>query len=323
MQSIIGRSAKPEMLSKIVVPKKFYKRIDLKSQVMNEIFGGVDMPGVLPGCTILFTGEPGAGKSTMALQLADLFQKAGMNVCYNAGEENIYMIKIRADRLKLTGAFMMTQYQDVDELLTYCEATDVEVLIQDSIQQLSSDGLHGDRKLKSTVKKIQAYKDRTDMTVIEIGHSTKSGGFAGPQEIKHDVDVHAHLKLNKETGDRVFQLEKNRFGPAMIPYELSLSGAGLDLHEMKVAEKTEDDEDEESRTESKSEARRNEIKNLIKMKLLEGEKITAYCNDRFAVECSGGMWRGMVLRAATELEREGYKIGEEKQNGRTATFVQK
>ena len=320
MQSILGRSAKPEMLSKIVVPKKFYRRIDLKSQVINEIFGGVDMPGILPGSTVLFTGEPGAGKSTMALQLADLFQKAGLNVVYNAGEENIYMIKIRADRLKLTGAFMMTQYQNVDDLLTYCEATDVEVLIQDSIQQLSDGDLHGDRKLKSVVKKIQAYKDRTDMTVLEIGHSTKNGNFAGPQEIKHDVDVHAHLKLNKETGDRIFQLEKNRFGPAMIPYELSLSGAGLDLHEMKVVEPS---DEEETENESKTEARRNEIKNIIKTKLLEGEKITGYCHDRFGIECSGGYWRGVLARASAELEREGHKIGETKLDGRTATYVVK
>src|SRR5574343_442874 len=83
-----------ELLRDIVVPRKFFNRMKLGVQVLDEMFGGPDMPGILPGSSHLMTGVPGAGKSTMCLQLADLFQKnAGRNVLYNIGEENRHMIK--------------------------------------------------------------------------------------------------------------------------------------------------------------------------------------------------------------------------------------
>src|SRR3954471_15324912 len=77
-----------ERLKDIVVPDKFFKRILFGVPLLDEVFGG-EMPGILPGSTYLFTGDPGAGKSTMALQMADLLESnAGRNVMYNIGEES-------------------------------------------------------------------------------------------------------------------------------------------------------------------------------------------------------------------------------------------
>lgn len=319
---LIAKNEKVDILKDIVVPKKFYNRIDLGVPILNEVFGGMEMPGIIPGCSILFTGTPGAGKSTMALQIADLMAKyAGRSVLYNIGEENRFMVKMRADRLGLTGSFCITQIQEVDDLTKFCDANGVEILVQDSIQTLTDGELSGDKLLKSCVKKLQAWKEHSDVTMFLIGHSTKGGQFKGPQEIKHDVDAHAHLKLNKETGNRVFELEKNRFGPAAIPYEFSISSSGLDFAAMKVAEDEEDPASPNAPGTSRAADRRERIVELIKEKMLAGEKISGYCFERLEVDCSGGFWRGMLARATKELQAQGNKIEEIRIDGRLHNYV--
>lgn len=315
MKSLIAKNDKVEILSDVVVPKRYYHRIDLGVPILNEIFGGVEMPGILPGASVLFTGSPGAGKSTLALQIADLIQKnADRNVLFNVGEENRYMAKLRSDRIGLKAKFAISQFEEVDDLIAYCDKHGIEVLFQDSLQTLRDGDLVRDAKLRSIVKKLQSWKEGSGTTIFLIGHSTKGGQFAGPNEIKHDLDVHAHIKLNTETGNRIFDLQKNRFGPAAVPYEFSISNGGLDFQQMKIAETADDEGDAKA---SKSADRRERICTLIKEKLIEGEKISGYCFERFDIECSGGFWRGMLARAVKEMEREGIKIVEVKKDGRS------
>jgi predicted ATP-dependent serine protease len=307
-----------EVLRDIVVPKRFYTRLNLGIQILDEVFGGVEMPGIFPGSSLLFTGAPGAGKSTLALQLADLLTKnTQRNVLYNAGEEVRPMIKIRADRIGILGNFCISSYEDVDELIEYCKRSGVEILFQDSIQTLRDRDLRGKALLESVVKKLHGYTKETDSTAFLIGHVTKGGVFAGPNEIKHDTDVHVHLGLDQETGNRVLELQKNRFGPAGIPYEFALSAAGLDFQQ--VSQK---DGDGKQVNVSRAADRRERIKKLIKDKLLEGEKISGYCFERLEVDCSGGFWRGMCSLASRELIAEGKKIGEKKIDGRLFIYVE-
>jgi len=318
---VISKNDKVEVLRDIDVPKKFYSRISLGVEVLDEIFGGDIMPGVMPGCTYLFTGTPGAGKSTMSLQLADLFAKnSGRNVLYNIGEENRYMVKMRADRMGLSGNFCLSQITDVEDLMKFCEESGVEILFQDSLQTLTDGDLQGDRLLISVAEKLQAWKEKTDVTIFMIGHSTKGGLFAGPNRIKHAVDAHAHLKLDAESGNRVFEIQKNRFGPAAVPYEFSISSSGLDFQQLKVKE--DDDGNEVVKAgNSRAEDRRAKVVTLIKDKLIEGEVISAYDAAKYHADCTDGFWRGMLSRACKELTASGMKIGEKKIESRMHYFV--
>ncbi|MFA5750617.1 MAG: AAA family ATPase [Candidatus Shapirobacteria bacterium] len=304
-----------QILNQIEVPKKFFNRLNLGVQVLDEIFGGQEMPGILPGSSFLFTGMPGAGKSTMCLQLAELFHKnIGRNVLYNIGEENKNMIKLRADRLGIEGEFCIGQHEEVDSLIEFCKKNGVEVLFQDSLQSMRDHGMQGPALLRSVTKKLHMFAKDEDVTVFIVGHINKGGMFAGPQEIKHEVDVHAHLSLNTDTGNRVFELQKNRFGPACIPYEFVLSACGLDFHQVK--------QEAQTAGHSKSAERRDVILKLVKDKLLEGEKISGYCFERFNVDCSGGFWRGMLAKAVKELQNQGFKIAEERINGRLHSYIE-
>jgi predicted ATP-dependent serine protease len=326
--SLVDHTDEVEVLKDIKVPEKFFNRIRMDVQVLDEIFGGQEMPGILAGTSILFTGMPGAGKSTAALQFGDLIQRnAGRNILYNIGEENKFMIKMRADRLGVDGNFGISMFEDVNDLIQFCRDSGVEVLFQDSLQSLRDRehiGTNPKALWKIIGKKLHKFAKDDDITVFIIGHITKGGDFAGPMEIKHDVDVHAHMKLNPETMARVFELTKNRFGPAGIPYEFNLSAKGLDFSKGVMVEP---DSDEGG---SVSTERREKIGSLIKELLLKGERLSGYCFSRFpdpitgkmGVDCSGGYWRTMVEKIKSALEAEGHIMNEVKINGRTHVYVE-
>lgn len=298
---MVKENEQVQLLKDVKVAAKFYERTSFGVQILDEIFGGTELPGIVAGTTILFTGMPGAGKSTMSLQLADLLQRqAGRSVLYNNMEENIAMIKMRADRLGLGNAFCTSQFSDVNKLTKYCQDNGVEVLIVDSIQTMIDGDKSGHELLKSVVQKLMKLAE-TGVTTFAIGHITKGGQFAGPQWIKHAVDAHAVLKFNKENGNRVFELEKNRNGPASIPYEFMLSAQGLDFHQLVQSQ--------EDAGANRASDRREQVKGLIIEKLKNGEKVSGYCFERFEVDCSGGYWRGMLAKAVKELAAQGYKMG--------------
>lgn len=335
---LIDHSTQIRTLKDIKVPEKFFNRMVLGVQVLDELFGGAEFPGLLPGSSILFTGMPGAGKSTAALQFADLLQKnSGRNILYNVGEESDIMVTIRGNRIGVKGDFGISQIEDVNDLIDACKDTGVEVLFQDSLQSLTDrtapEGMSNKPMWRRCAKKLHKFAKAEDVSVWIIGHITKGGDFAGPMEIKHDLDVHAHIKLNPETAARIFQLTKNRWGPAGIPYECTLGQKGLDFQAMSLVE-TDDNEDEPH---NKAGERREAIKKLIRDALLgEGEfkgkpeKVSAYCVNRLkdpftgkvGVSCSGGFWRSMVERVRNELAAEGHVMGEAIIDNRKHVYVE-
>jgi len=333
---LVDHSTQIKTLKDIKVPDSFFRRMKMEVPVLDELFGGADFPGILPGSSILFTGMPGAGKSTAALQFADLLQKnSGRNILYNAGEESDVMVTIRANRIGVKGDFGISQIEDVNDLIDACRDTGVEVLFQDSLQSLtdrSMPDLHSKAMWRQVAKKLHKFAKGEGVSVWVIGHITKGGDFAGPMEIKHDLDVHAHIKLNPETMARVLMLAKNRWGPAGIPYECNLGQKGLDFQAMALVES-----DDEEKAGGKAGERREAIKKLIKDALLgEGafkgkpEKVSAYCLARFkdpftekmGVDCSGGFWRSMVERVRNELAAEGHIMGETIIENRKHVFVE-
>lgn len=318
---LVKHSNDVRVLKDVKVPEKFFKRMCLGVQVLDEIFGGQEWPGILPGTSVLFTGMPGAGKSTAALQFADLLQRnAGRNILYNVGEESEYMIKMRADRIGIAGDFGVSVIEDVDDLIATCKRLGIEVLFQDSLQSLRMKGIENlsrIERLKSVTKKLHKFAKDDDVSVFIIGHITKGGDFAGPMEVKHDVDVHAHIRLNPDTMAREFVLTKNRFGPAGIPYEANLSAKGLDFAAMSITEQKAGGEAGPTRADERREA----VDKIIMDALLAGDRVSAYCKDRLClkhkIDCSGGFWRSRLERAKASLQAQHRTVNEVKIDGRT------
>jgi KaiC/GvpD/RAD55 family RecA-like ATPase len=325
--ALVDHHSNIRTLREIVVPQTFFDRIKLGVPVIDELFGGADWPGFMKGSTFLFTGAPGAGKSTAALQFADLLQKnAGRNVLYNVGEESEVMVKMRADRLGISGEFGISCIEDVDDLIKACVDLGVEVLFQDSLQSLrgkSVENIGRDARLKLVVKRLtKAAKDHGILVFI-LGHLTKSGDSAGPNELVHDVDARAHIRLDPKTQAREFILTKNRFGPAGIGYEVNLSATGLDFAASAMQPEGEGESAQaQAGSSSKASDRRAEADRVIKEALLRGEKVSRACHARLGVDCSDGFWATRVEKVAQELRATGKNMQKGNVDGKSHNWME-
>src|SRR5260370_27960950 len=61
----------------------------------DRVLGG----GIVPGTLVLIGGDPGIGKSTLLLQVADRLSNNSATVLYVSGEESEKQIKLRGERL--------------------------------------------------------------------------------------------------------------------------------------------------------------------------------------------------------------------------------
>ena len=108
-------------------------RILFDSNELNRVLGG----GVVPGSITLLAGEPGIGKSTLLLQIAQNFASDNHDVLYISGEESAHQIKRRSERLGFNGkgVYLLSE-TDVDEIENKLEDIRPDLVIIDSIQTL-------------------------------------------------------------------------------------------------------------------------------------------------------------------------------------------
>ncbi|MDO8515173.1 MAG: DNA repair protein RadA, partial [bacterium] len=201
--NIPARTTRPIKLSEINTAQT--QRVSTGIAELERVLGG----GLVPGMAVLLAGEPGIGKSTLLLELADKMP----SVLYVAGEESASQIKIRADRLKIKS----------DNLLIL-ETTDVDginpkgdLIIVDSIQTLTTGDLSGTAGSVGQVREcanrlIQTTKN-LGIPLILVGHVTKDGTIAGPKVLEHIVDTVLTIEGDKYSSLRIVRTSKNRFGP--------------------------------------------------------------------------------------------------------------
>src|SRR5205814_7166892 len=69
----------------------------------DRVLGG----GIVPGTLVLLGGDPGIGKSTLLLQVADKLSTSGATVLYISGEESERQIKYRGERLGIAAPHLL------------------------------------------------------------------------------------------------------------------------------------------------------------------------------------------------------------------------
>ena len=176
---------------------------------LDRVLGG----GWVAGGVVLLGGEPGIGKSTLLLQVAHHLASAGQSVLYVAGEESLEQVRLRADRLGISGDILMTRDITADGIAALLEAEAPRLCIVDSIQTIqagetgSPGGLSQVRE--ATARLTRAAKESGSSMVL-VGHVTKDGSVAGPKVMEHIVD--AVLMLESVGNYRMLRSLKNRFG---------------------------------------------------------------------------------------------------------------
>ena len=172
---------------------------------------------VLPGMAILIGGEPGIGKSTLVLQAAQAYSCQGLNVLYVTGEESAGQLKLRAQRLEVTGEHVtVLTTTTLEDILASLETGRFAVAVVDSIQTVASatfdspPGTIG--QVREAAHQLNTLAKERGIALFLVGHVTKEGMVAGPKVLEHMVDTVVYFEGDSSQLYRMLRATKNRFG---------------------------------------------------------------------------------------------------------------
>ncbi len=194
----------------------------------DRVLGG----GLVPGSAILVGGDPGIGKSTLLLQAAAQFARAGLNCLYISGEEASAQVRMRAQRLGLTDAAVRLGAEtNLRDILTTLDAERPGLVVIDSVQTMwldTVDSAPGSvAQVRAACHELVTFAKKRGVSVILVGHVTKEGQIAGPRVVEHMVDTVLYFEGERGHQFRILRAVKNRFGPADEIGVFEMTGAGL------------------------------------------------------------------------------------------------
>lgn len=205
------------------------KRLKSGLSDVDVVLGG----GVVAGSVILLAGEPGIGKSTLLLQLADAVA-AGYSVLYVSGEESVHQVGLRAKRLGASHqGLQIASSTRVEDIESSISSGQFNLVVVDSIQTIGTDRLTSSPGSVSqitscTTMLMQAAKS-SNTALLLVGHVTKEGSIAGPKLLEHIVDVVLQLEGDRYGGFKVLRGMKNRFGSTNEVAILEMNDQGLQV----------------------------------------------------------------------------------------------
>jgi DNA repair protein RadA/Sms len=192
------------------------KAVPTNVSELDRVLGG----GLVPGAVVLLAGEPGVGKSTLLLDVAQQWAAgSGTPSLVVSGEESVSQVRLRAERLgALHDRLFLASESDLSAVLGHLDAVKPGLLVLDSVQTISAPGTEGVPGGVTQVRAVTAAlvgvaKERGIATVL-VGHVTKDGQVAGPRVLEHLVDVVLHFEGDKHSSLRLVRGVKNRYGAA-------------------------------------------------------------------------------------------------------------
>ncbi len=185
-------------------------RIKTGINELDRVLGG----GFVPGSVVLLAGEPGIGKSTLALQMAF---SANRPILYASGEESLEQIKLRAERLQIANDQVKFLSETLlENILQVVQTEKPQIVIIDSIQTTQTqtlESLAGSvSQIRETAAQIQQFAKQKNISFLLIGHITKQGQIAGPKILEHIVDTVLQFEGDRNYMYRILRSVKNRFG---------------------------------------------------------------------------------------------------------------
>ena len=189
------------------------QRLSSASPEFDRTLGG----GFAPGSLVLIGGDPGIGKSTLVLQTLATMASAGVKALYVSGEESAVQVKLRSERLGVSGSDLMLLCEtNLDRILEKARAIEPEIMVIDSIQTIYNAELPGTpgsvSQLRESTLSLMVFAKNSNCITILIGHVTKDGQIAGPRILEHMVDTVAYFEGDRNNQYRILRTIKNRFG---------------------------------------------------------------------------------------------------------------
>lgn len=196
---------------------------------LDRVLGG----GLVDAEVVLFAGQPGSGKSTLSLEVANRFAKMGLNVLYSSGEESEQQIGLRAKRMGINDDHIkIVNETNLETVLGHIEEEKPALVIVDSLQTLASSEIAGSigsiSQSKESAHTLTRIAKTNNISMILINQIIKSGEFAGSEAIQHIVDAALILDSDKDTPLKFLRATKNRFGDTTEVGVFQHSENGLD-----------------------------------------------------------------------------------------------
>lgn len=203
-------------------------RLALSSPEVNRVLGG----GVVPGSVVLIAGDPGIGKSTLLLKLvADVASGSGPTL-YVSGEESTTQVRLRADRLGVSGdQVYLLQATALEHVVGYLDTHRPSLVAVDSIQTIYDDNTSSAAgsvaQIRECTRVLTEWAKTENVPVILTGHVTKGGDIAGPRVLEHIVDAVLYMEGDPVSSWRLLRAIKNRFGSTNEVGVFEMSAQGL------------------------------------------------------------------------------------------------
>lgn len=202
-------SAQPQRIQDITATEEM--RIDMQSAELNRVLGG----GLVPGSLVLLGGEPGIGKSTLALQV--LMRMGERRTLYASGEESAKQLKLRAERLagNPDNLYIMAE-TSLERILESVTDLQPDLVVIDSIQTIGTEAIEASigslSQVRECAARILQYAKEKNVPFIIVGHINKEGSLAGPKVLEHIVDTVLQFEGDQHYIYRILRAQKNRFG---------------------------------------------------------------------------------------------------------------
>ena len=186
------------------------ERIATGLKEADRVLGG----GLLAGSLILLGGNPGVGKSTLALHIC-----SGMDrkVLYISAEESEEQVALRARRLKVSpDQLFLSGENDLDGIITHIDRIQPDLVVIDSIQTIMNSGLDSlpgsPSQIRDCGQRLLEVSKHKNVAILIVGHVTKEGTIAGPKMLEHMVDTVLYMEGDDRYDHRILRSAKNRFG---------------------------------------------------------------------------------------------------------------
>lgn len=192
-----------------------------------------EMGGVVPSCVTMVTGTPGAGKTTLMAVMGSRLISTRPAV-FLSYEMSDFQLKMQARKIPgFNKMLLVTEpfHKDLvkfEGFLEMLKELNPSTVIVDSLQKMAG-GMSGsfDKAQIYLAERFTKFAKETYVPVQLIGHVNKDGTYKGPTTILHEVDAHLHVSFDKELGERVFKMGKNRFGGITDPYVFRINNQGV------------------------------------------------------------------------------------------------
>ncbi|MFL6466594.1 MAG: DNA repair protein RadA [Pyrinomonadaceae bacterium] len=221
-----GLGAKPVSFDQVQAQDD--DRVSTGIDELDRVLGG----GIVAGSLVLIGGEPGIGKSTIVLQMADKLAGRRARLLYVSGEESERQIKMRGERLGISAeTLFLLPETNLETVFAEIERLRPELVILDSIQTAFSEKIDSAPGSVSQVREVAAqlmmFAKATATPVFLTGHVTKEGSIAGPRTLEHIVDTVLYFEGDRHHNHRIIRATKNRFGAANEIAVFEMTGGGL------------------------------------------------------------------------------------------------